>query len=96
MVVVVVGHIQSIAVAVAYLHRFDLLRDEQAPPELPLWVIDLGHRTTHICAVAPHPSRSGQVLVSFARTIARVGGVHHLGLLDVAAQTIRGVAKPGR
>ena len=36
---------------------------------------DLGHRTTHICAVAPHPSRSGQVLVSFARTIAR-GGEH--------------------
>lgn len=47
----------------------------EAPPELPLWVIDLGHRTTHICAVAPHPSRSGQVLVSFARTIAR-GGEH--------------------
>ena len=47
----------------------------EAPPELPLWVLDLGHRTTHICAVAPHPSRSGQVLVSFARTIAR-GGEH--------------------
>ncbi len=44
-----------------------------AAPELPLWVVDLGHRTTHICAVAPHPSRSGQVLVSFARTIARGG-----------------------
>ena len=26
------------------------------------------------------------------RFVARVGGVHHLGLLDVAAQTIRGVA----
>lgn len=47
----------------------------EEPPELPLWVLDLGHRTTHICAVAPHPSRSGQVLVSFARTIAR-GGEH--------------------
>lgn len=45
----------------------------EAAPELPLWVIDLGHRTTHICGIAPSPSRSGQVLVSFARTIARGG-----------------------
>ena len=44
-------------------------------PELPLWVIDLGHRTTHVCAVALHPTRSGQVLVPFARTMAR-GGEH--------------------
>ncbi len=45
----------------------------EAAPELPLWVIDLGHRTTHICGIAPNPSRSGQVLVSFARTIGRGG-----------------------
>lgn len=45
----------------------------EAGPELPLWIIDLGHRTTHVCAIAPSPSRSGQVLVSFARTIARGG-----------------------
>ncbi len=41
--------------------------------ELPVWVVDLGHRTTHVCAVAPHPSRSGLVLVTFARTMARGG-----------------------
>lgn len=47
----------------------------ETAPELPLWIVDLGHRTTHVCAVAAHPGRSGQVLVSFARTIGR-GGEH--------------------
>lgn len=42
-------------------------------PPMPLWVIDIGHRHTHICAVAPHPSRPGQVVVPFVRTIARGG-----------------------
>jgi general secretion pathway protein L len=45
----------------------------EAETELPVWVVDLGHRTTHVCAVAPHPSRSGLVLVTFARTMARGG-----------------------
>lgn len=45
----------------------------ETAPELPLWVIDLGHRTTHVCGVTANPGRSGQVLVSFARTIARGG-----------------------
>lgn len=42
-------------------------------PPMPLWVIDMGHRFTHICAVAQHPSRPGQVVVPFVRTIARGG-----------------------
>ncbi len=42
-------------------------------PPMPLWVIDMGHRHTHICAVAQHPSRPGQVVVPFVRTIARGG-----------------------
>jgi general secretion pathway protein L len=42
-------------------------------PPMPLWVIDIGHRFTHICAVASHPSRPGQVVVPFVRTIARGG-----------------------
>jgi Tfp pilus assembly PilM family ATPase len=45
------------------------------PLPLPLWVVDLGHRTTHVCAVAGHPGRRGQLLVPFARTMAR-GGAH--------------------
>lgn len=44
-------------------------------PEWPIWIVDLGHRSTHVCAVAGHPSRAGQVVVPFARTIAR-GGMH--------------------
>ncbi len=43
------------------------------PPSLPAWVIDMGHRYTHICAVAPHPSRPGQMVVPFVRSIARGG-----------------------
>ena len=42
-------------------------------PPMPLWVIDMGHRFTHVCAVAQHPSRAGQVVVPFVRTIARGG-----------------------
>ena len=42
-------------------------------PPMPLWVVDIGHRFTHVCAVAPHQSRPGQVVVPFVRTIARGG-----------------------
>lgn len=44
-----------------------------APPEWPVWVLDLGHRHTHVVAVTPHPNRPGQVVAQFARTIARGG-----------------------
>lgn len=44
-----------------------------ASPEWPVWVLDLGHQHTHVVAVAPHPSRPGQVVTQFARTIARGG-----------------------
>lgn len=46
---------------------------EPAPPRLPAWVIDFGHRYTHVCAVAPHQSRPGQVVVPFVRSILRGG-----------------------
>lgn len=49
------------------------LEGEPTPPPMPAWVIDFGHRYTHICAVAPHPTRSGQVTVPFVRSIARGG-----------------------
>lgn len=42
-------------------------------PPMPLWVIDMGHRYTHICAVAQHPTKPGQVVVPFVRSIARGG-----------------------
>lgn len=41
--------------------------------DLPLWVIDFGHTTTHVLALAAHPKRPGQVLTEFARTIPRGG-----------------------
>lgn len=44
-----------------------------SPPEWPVWVLDLGHQSTHVVAVAPQPGRPGHVLPQFARTIARGG-----------------------
>lgn len=49
------------------------LEGEPTPPPMPAWVIDFGHRYTHVCAVTPHPTRSGQVVVPFVRSIARGG-----------------------
>lgn len=64
-------------------------------PEWPIWIVDLGHRSTHVCAVAGHPSRAGQVVVPFARTIAR-GGMHltdalakHFVLDEVQAEQMK-------
>lgn len=48
---------------------------EPTPPPLPAWVIDFGHRFTHVCAVSPNTNRPGQVTVPFARSIPR-GGLH--------------------
>jgi Tfp pilus assembly PilM family ATPase len=63
--------------------------------DLPLWVVDLGHRMTHVCALAAHPKRAGQVLVQFARTIPR-GGLQvteslskHLGMGMLAAEALK-------
>ncbi|MBP8196699.1 MAG: pilus assembly protein PilM [Deltaproteobacteria bacterium] len=71
-------------------------RPGQSPQkELPLWVIDLGHRSTHVCALAAHPKRPGQVLVQFARTIPR-GGLHiteaiakHISIGLIAAEKLK-------
>lgn len=41
--------------------------------ELPLWVIDIGHRHTHVCALIGTPGKPGQVTCTFVRTIARGG-----------------------
>ena len=63
--------------------------------DLPLWVIDIGHRMTHVCALAAHPKRVGQVLVQFARTIPR-GGLQiteslskHLSIGLIAAEKLK-------
>lgn len=42
-------------------------------PQYPLWVLDIGHSSTHVCALGPHPTRSGQLVPLFVRTIARAG-----------------------
>lgn len=63
--------------------------------DLPLWVVDLGHRMTHVLALAAHPKRPGQVLTQFARTIPRGGQqiteaiAKHIGMGLIAAEKLK-------
>lgn len=49
------------------------LDESSLGPPMPLWVIDIGHHSTHVCAVARAEGKPGQVVVPFARTIPRGG-----------------------